>query len=77
MANCGADSVCIIKYVGSPRLRDVFGRYMLGAGGLMGATGVPRGNLVWTDARVSKADPFIANALAHCVDDQTDVLNSI
>ncbi len=43
----------------------------------MGATGVIRGNLVFTDARAGKADPFIANDLTHCVDDHIDVLTSI
>ncbi|MFN9953563.1 MAG: hypothetical protein ACK55I_10710, partial [bacterium] len=55
VAKCGAEHEFIISWVGLPRLRGVFGRYFLGVGGLMGATGVPRGNLVWADSRVGKA----------------------
>ena len=46
VAKCGPEHVFIISYVGSPRLRDGLARYLLGVGGLMGATGAPHRNLV-------------------------------
>ena len=67
----------IINYVGSNRLRGVCGRNLMGAGGLMGAAGVPNKNLVFTDSTMLKADPFIANDLTHFVDDKIDVLTSV
>ena len=56
MANCGPENVFIINYVGSQRLRDVFSSYLFAGDGLMGATGVPVRNLVFTDSAVSTAD---------------------
>ncbi|MFM7988518.1 MAG: hypothetical protein ACKPKO_55315, partial [Candidatus Fonsibacter sp.] len=39
--HCKPFNVFIISNVGSPNLREVFNTYLLGAGGLMGATGGP------------------------------------
>jgi hypothetical protein len=74
---CGPENVFIISYVGSPRLRDLFGRYLQGPSGLLTTTGIPPRNLVWTDSKIGKAEPFVANGLTHFVDDQVDVLTSI
>jgi hypothetical protein len=74
---CGPENVFIISYVGSPRLRDLFGRYLQGPSGLLTTTGIPPRNLVWTDSKIGKAAPFVAKALTHFVDDQVDVLTSI
>ncbi|MFM7990035.1 MAG: hypothetical protein ACKPKO_63050, partial [Candidatus Fonsibacter sp.] len=50
VANCGRLTVLIIKNIGSSKLREAFDTYLLGAGGLMGATDVPCGSLLFTDS---------------------------
>ena len=61
----------------SQRLRDLFSSYVCGPSGLLSRFGVPRENLIWTDTKASKAQPVIAKALSHFIDDQVNGLTSI
>ena len=77
VAQCGPENIYVISYVSSQRLRELFSFYVCGPSGLLTRLGVPRANLIWTDTKASKAQPFIARALSHFIDDQVDVLTSI
>ena len=57
--NCGRGSVFIISYVVSQRLRDMFSSYLFAGHGLIGATGVPVRNRVFTGSAVLKAAPSL------------------
>ncbi len=77
MAMCEAENVFINNYMTHPRMRDMYAKCLLGAGGLMQENGVPPNNIIFTNTREGKAELFIAHDLAHFVDDAINVLTSI
>lgn len=76
---CGPENLFIISYIRSQRVRDLFTDF-LGGSGLLHETGVPRENLIFTDARSGpdgKGHVFVRFHLTHFVDDQSEVLMDI
>ena len=59
VANYGAENVCVVNYVLSRRLRELFVGCLFAQDGLLHTFGIPRANLVWTDSKSDKLRPFI------------------
>lgn len=73
----GPENIYVISYVGSRRLRVLFGEFLVG---VFNRVGIPPGNIIFTDAKTGpsgKMVPFLCNSLTHFVDDQIDVLVDI
>ena len=61
--NYGADSVFVVSFVHSKRLRALFLVFLFAQDGLLHTAGIPRANLVWTDSRSDTCRPFVQNDL--------------
>ena len=78
VGNYGAESVFVVSYVQSRRLRELLAGFLLAQDGLLHAAGIPRASLAWTASRPRR--PFDQqNGLTHFIDidDQVEALVSI
>ena len=57
VANYGAESVFVVRYVQGRRLRELPVDFLFAHDGLLHAAVIPRANLVWTDPKSVKCRP--------------------